>query len=117
MVVNKNCTIGLTVNARDIYIVLIDEQNQVRSYKTKLNTVEIFPTFGNDDGVHHVKEDVLINNALKPGTYQLGIWIPDPSADLQFNASYAIKLANANVEWKDANDQYLVNVIGEMEVH
>ena len=97
---------------------LIDEQNQVRSYKTKLSTAEIFPTFNDDDGMHQATEGVHISNAFKPGTYKIGIWIPDPSADLQFNAAYAIKLANANIEWwKDANDQYLVNVIGEMEVY
>ena len=68
--------------------------------------------------MYHVQEDVQINNALKPGTYKIGIWVPDPSADLKFNAAYAIKFANANVEWwKDANDRYLVNVIGEMEVY
>jgi len=57
-------------------------------------------------------------NTYKTGTYKIGIWVPDPSADLKFNATYAIKFANSNVEWwKDANDQYLINVIGEMEVY
>ncbi len=114
----KNFGFSRTVNARDIYIVLIDEQNHVTAHKTKLSTAEIFPTFGNDDGVYHVTEDVSINHTYKPGRYKIGIWIPDPSADLKYNNTYAIKLANANIKWwKDVNDQYLVNVIGEMEVY
>jgi len=43
---------------------------------------------------------------MKPGMYQLALWLPDASANLQSRPEYAVRLANKEV-W-DAKKGYNV---------
>lgn len=109
----KNFGFSRMINSRPVYIVLIDQNNVVREYQTTLNAQDIYPTFGQNDGVYNVTRDIPIDNSFVPGVYRVGIWMPDASSELRYDPSFAVRLANGNMQWwTDPANKYLVNTLG-----
>jgi len=55
---------------------------------------------------------VRLPSSLSPGTYTLGLWLPDAAESLQGRAEYALQLANTGV-WSDTSGE---NALGSIEV-
>ena len=45
---------------------------------------------------------------MPAGSYQIGLWMPDPAATLKDNASYAIRLASG-ATWEAASGTNLLD--------
>lgn len=65
-----------------------------------------------EPGEHGITARLLLPQELPPGTYQLGLWLPDPSPSLRQDPRYAIRFANEGV-W---DPRIGVNVLGEVSV-
>jgi hypothetical protein len=54
---------------------------------------------------------------LAPGTYLLGLWLPDPAPALRLDPRYAIRLANRDTTWwMDRAGRYGINLLGTILV-
>jgi len=57
-------------------------------------------------------------DAVAPGRYMLGLWIPDPCARLQLRSEYAVRVANGDVPfWRDEHHRYGINLLHTVHVH
>ena len=55
--------------------------------------------------------------AVSPGIYRLGLWLPDVSERLKYNPRYAIRCANGDVDWWISKDgRYGVNVLATIQI-
>ncbi len=113
----KNFGFAPLINKRPVYLVLIDENNQVWEFLTDTDARKWLPANSSKNETYTIRHLVNFNNALSPGLYKLGIWMPDGSDDLKYNTNYAIRFANGNTEWwKDTDNKYLINIIGSLQV-
>jgi hypothetical protein len=48
-------------------------------------------------GEHQTFSDRLLIPALRPGSYIIHLWIPDPNPSLQFNSAHNFLLSSADV--------------------
>ena len=54
---------------------------------------------------------------LGPGSYRLGLWMPDAYKTIRTDPRYAVRVANRDVPWwTDAKGRYGVNILGNLEV-
>jgi hypothetical protein len=114
----KNLGFAPLVNKRPVYLVLIDEQNNVMEYLTNADPRQWMPVQSTTEANQIIKRTQLISGSLNPGTYKVGLWLPDDGADLKYNNEYAIHLANGNIEyWRDSAGKYLINVIGSFKIN
>jgi hypothetical protein len=44
---------------------------------------------------------------MPPGTYQIGLWLPDAAASLRMNPAYAVRLSN--LQWDPATGTNLLD--------
>lgn len=67
--------------------------------------------------IHSVNQSLTIPSTLLSGNYQLGLWIPDNSARLKYDARYAIRCANGDTEWLvTPENRYGINILTSIEV-
>ena len=78
------------INARAVHLVLLGPQ--VESFELPVDPRTWEP------GVDH-ELCASLTVDLAPGTYQLGLWLPDPDTELGLRPEYAIRLANDEVSW------------------
>ena len=82
------------------------------------NARDIVSTYGQNDGVYVINQNVAIQNSYAPGRYRVGIWMPDASDALRYNPAYAVKLANGNIEWwTDPANKYMINIVGAFDIY
>jgi hypothetical protein len=113
----KNFGFSKLINYRQAYLVLIDANNNVREIATGVNAQDWYPVYTQNDGVFDLVINIPIDNSYSEGTYRVGLWLPDASSDLKYNPAYAIKLANAGVQWwTDPAGHYLINILTTMSV-
>lgn len=104
-------------NEHPIYFVLIDPQGQVvYTQPTDANVNEWQPYKPGDKNhrplLHSLSSEFHLPEDLSPGTYSLGLWIPDGSSRLMYNHRYAIRCANSNAPWWISADQrYGINIL------
>ncbi len=66
---------------------------------------------------HTIALDAQLPADLPPGSYRLGLWLPDAAETLRTDPRYAVRVANADVLWwQDREGRYGVNVLGVVEV-
>ena len=104
-----------------VCFVLIDEEGTVTEFPTAANPVEWQPFEPQDSTytslVHSVDASLALPASATPGTYKLGLWIPDASERLMHNPRYAIRCANGDTDWWISKDgAYGVNVLTSVEI-
>lgn len=101
--------------------VLIDAKGKVTELPLEVNPRDWQPFRPGDSSftplIHTVKTMLSIPTDCPSGTYQLGLWIPDGSERLKYDARYAIRCANGNTTWWTSKDKrYGVNLLTSIEV-
>jgi hypothetical protein len=110
----KNYGFAPLINKRPVYIVLINEHNQVYEFPVDADPRQWLP----DNRLYSINHAIDLNNALTPGNYKVGLWLPDHSDMLRYSTDYAIRFANGNIEWwRNAGNKYLINIVGSFELH
>ena len=67
--------------------------------------------------LHRIQATWALPPDMKPGTYRLGLWIPDGSMRLNMNPRFAIRCANGNVDWWISKDgKFGVNILTTVEI-
>lgn len=114
----KNFGFASLINSRQAYFVLIDEQDNVREILNQADPTTWMPVAMAGEKLYTINQSILFDDSFIPGKYRVGIWMPDSSPELKYDARYAISLANGNMEWwHDQNNKYLVNIIGSFLVN
>lgn len=113
----KNFGFAPLINKRPVYLVLIDEKDQVREFLTAADAGKWLPA--NTAGeTYTIRHTIGLNTSFSPGLYKVGLWLPDDSNDLKYNTDYSIRFANGNMElWQDAGNKYLINIIGSFQAN
>ena len=109
------------LNPRRVYIVLIDMSGKVFEFETDTNLKQWQPFKPGDENFaplrHYVELDAPLPSEVKPGWYELGIWMPDPYDSIHLDSRYAIRLANRDTLWWTNDDQeYGINLFGVLKV-
>ena len=113
----KNDGFAPLINKRPMYFVVIDESNNVSEILTTADPLRWMPTRSNGEKGFEIDQKFFISQQFSPGSYKVGIWMPDESVSLKYNAAYAIRFANGNMEyWTDPAGKYLVNIIGSFNI-
>ena len=114
----KNFGFAPLINKRPVYLVLIDEQGNVTEFRTTVDPRQWMPVQSRSDASQTIKHTERVTEALSPGIYKVGLWLPDEDPELRYNNEYAIQFANGNIEyWKDAAGKFLINVIGSFKIN
>lgn len=104
-----------------VYFVLMDDKGDITEFPTEANPTDWQPFEPGDAAytplMHNVGLALQLPDTLQPGTYKLGLWIPDGSERLKYDARYAIRCANGDTTWAVSGDgKYGVNVLATVEV-
>ncbi|WP_276502973.1 DUF4832 domain-containing protein [Terrimonas pollutisoli] len=114
----KNFGFAPLINSRPVYFVLVDEQDNIKEVLTKADPTTWMPAHVSGNNNHTINQAIYFDSSFNPGKYRVGIWMPDSSPELKYDARYAIYLANGNIEWwQDAGNKYLINIIGSFQVN
>ena len=111
------------INPRPIRLVAIGADNTVAVIATAKNDVRTWYPCVPDDRkklspVHELVFHTESFPTLAPGTYKLGLWLPDPYTSIQRDARYAMRVANGDVPWwPGPKNTYGVNVLGGIAIH
>ncbi len=66
---------------------------------------------------HTIRYDGKLPESVKPGTYALGLWLPDPKPTIRFDPQFAVRLANRDTPWWTSIDgQYGANILHTIQV-
>jgi hypothetical protein len=109
-------------NAREAFFVFINEQGQIALTVPAYTNPESWQPYQPGDAQFIPLEHTLMANIpagtnITPGKYRVGLWLPDGTAALKYNAAYAIRCANGNINWFiDKTKQYGINVLTEMTI-
>ena len=108
-------------NPRKVYVVLIDINGRVTAFDTRADVRKFQPFKPGDANYtplkHHFGIKVKLPAAIKPGWYQLGLWLPDPYDSIHLDPRYAIRLANRDtLWWTNDKGKYGINLFGTVEV-
>jgi len=79
-------------NPRPMFIVL---QNQSNHYEILVTTVDPRRWLAGQE--HTAAINVNLPANIQPGTYTLGLWLPDAYTSLRSNPAYSVRFANTNV--------------------
>lgn len=115
-----NTGFATVINNKPVYLVLIDESEKVVD-KILLENIKtsdwqpfdpILKTY--KPLVHTIKGEHALT---QKGHYKVGIWIPDLQENMRFDTRFDVRwVPNKSLyHWKDKDEKYLVNVIGEIE--
>lgn len=104
-------------NPREVYLVLIDQAGEVRQEIPLQTDPATWQPF-QPDSQHIRKMTHLIQGhattKLK-GLYQIGLWMPDATAQLRYDGRYAVVFANQDLRiWSDPKQQYRVTLLGAL---
>ena len=114
----KNFGFAPLINKRPVYLVLIDEEDNISEIPLNADPRSWLPVQSDTDAGYTIKHTLHLSAGYSPGTYRVGIWLPDEGMDLRYNTDYAIRFANGNIEyWKDKSNRYLVNIIGSFKIN
>ncbi|MFC2075522.1 DUF4832 domain-containing protein [candidate division KSB1 bacterium] len=111
-------------NPRPVYIALIDEAGRVEALRVVDSDADPrkWQPFrpGDEDYeplIHQFEDRLRLPEELKPGSYRIGLWLPDPYKNVKKDANYAMRVANRNTPWwTDSRGRYGVNILGELEI-
>lgn len=109
----RNVGFAAIKNPRPVYIVLVDESNNV-AFKQKL---DVSPKDWQPYDVATKEYKVLVHHiqgSVAPGLsgkYKVGLWLPDPTELLQYLPKYAVQFANTEMV---EDEQYRINIMGEV---
>ena len=103
------------INPRPVYLVLIDHEQTIILGQADTDVRTWYPC----DPVNRKKlaPEYKLGFAVKsfpklaPGSYKLGLWLPDSYESLRKDARYSIRFANRDVPYRDG-----VNIVGEITV-
>ena len=79
-------------NPRPLYVVLLGSGNR---YDFRVTNVD--PRRWAPGQEHTVDISIPLSANIPPGTYQLGLWLPDASNSLRNSPAYAVRFANTEV--------------------
>ncbi|NSL88303.1 DUF4832 domain-containing protein [Chitinophaga sp. Mgbs1] len=109
-------------NAREAFFVLLNAEGKV-AYVIPASTLpDSWQPYQPGDTlcwplVHHITATVRAEQHIAPGTYRLGLWLPDGTPVLKYNSAYALRCANGNITWfTDEQQQYGINILTEMTI-
>lgn len=109
----KNYGFSTLINPRPVYITLTDVNDNVYCFKTKADPRKWQPYDPADKErktlVHTITFEGPLPKELKPGTYGLGLWMPDAADNLRKDPRYAVRLANPTLWWKSTKNEYGIN--------
>ncbi|MBN1343535.1 MAG: DUF4832 domain-containing protein [Phycisphaerae bacterium] len=109
-------------NPRPVILVLIDSQGRVSEWSTADADPRKWQPFAPGDPeyaplTHEFTARGPVPIGLKPGTYRLGLWMPDAYESIRMDSRYAVRVANRDVPWWTGKDgRYGVNVLGEVRL-
>lgn len=67
--------------------------------------------------LHQISYHGILAQNIKPGTYRLGLWLPDPKPAIRLDPHFAVRVANRNSTWWVSVDgQYGVNLLHPIRV-
>lgn len=117
----RNRGFATVFGEHNVCFVLISDKGEVVEFPTNANPMDWQPFEPKDSTctslVHPVDLSLTLPTSLTPGTYKLGLWIPDASDRLMYNPRYAIRCANGDTDWWISEDgKYGVNVLTAVEV-
>ena len=104
-------------NPRPIYIVLIDKDEKAIEFNLKDTDPRKWQPFEPGDKdykpiVHKISFKTKLPPNIKPGSYKIGIWLPDKYESIKYDARYDIRFANRDILWwTDSKNRYGVNVL------
>lgn len=110
------------INPRSPYLALIDARNNVAwTHKLETDPRGWQPFTPGESGyaplIHKVAGEAALPPHLPPGTYLLGLWLPDEADSLREDARYAVRAANRDVPWWTApGGKYGINILGFIQV-
>lgn len=108
------------VNPRPVYLVLVGENQVSKIAVGKVDPRTWYPCLPeNRKSLAPVHSLNFTGNLppMQPGTYKLGLWLPDNYMSLQNDARYAIRFANRDVPWYPGEDnKYGINIVGSITV-
>ena len=110
------------INPRSAYLALIDAQNTVSwTHKLEADPRGWQPFSPGDQNytplLHNVEGEASLPPQLSPGSYLLGLWIPDQADSIRDDARYAVRVANRDAPWWTApGGKYGINVLGVVRV-
>lgn len=99
----KNTGFASLMLAHPVYIVLAG-RDRISSYPIAVDPRR----WGS--GQHNFSAAITLPTDLAPDTYQLALWLPDPSPSLQNDPRYAIRFANEHI-W---DNEHGWNVLGDI---
>lgn len=109
-------------NDHEVHFVLIDETGKVAKILPTSTRVNDWQPYAPGDStctplLHRIQATWALPPDMKPGTYRLGLWIPDGSMRLNMNPRFAIRCANGNVDWWISKDgKFGVNILTTVEI-
>ena len=105
-------------NPRPVYFVLIDTDGRVTEFPVKDADPRKWQPYEPDDEdykplIHKIGIRSKMPDSLKPGWYQLGLWMPDAYESVCMDPRYAVRTANRDVPWWTDDDlRYGINTLG-----
>ena len=117
----KNRGFATVFGNHSVSFVLIDKKGQIAAFPTDANPTDWQPSLPDDTThtvlIHSVKTKIKLSEKDSKGSYKLGLWIPDNSERLMYNARYAIRCANGNTTWYVSPDhRYGINILGTVDI-
>ena len=109
-------------NRRPVYIVLIGQDGRVIEFAAPGADPRRWQPFVPGDETyapltHRVSVKTTLPDAVTPGWYKVGLWMPDAYRRLRLDPRYAVRAANRDVLWwTDQEGRYGVNLLGVMEI-
>ena len=113
---------GVPHNPRPVLFVLIDAGQRVHEISVPNADPRTWQPFQPGDAsseplVHRIAVRTALPETVKPGWYQLGLWLPDASRRLRLDPRYAVRAANRDVPWWcDDNGRHGINILGVIQV-
>lgn len=111
----RNIGFSNLINSRNLYLALIDSNNQVTTFSLQEDARSW--NVSTQTAAYLLSKQIALPNNLPAGQYKLGLWLPDSDAGLKYDADYAIRFANRNIQhWRDPQSQYLINILGTINL-
>jgi len=113
---------SVPINPRPVNLALADETGHVVWSQTTGADPHAWQPCAPGDSeyaplTHTIKASITLPAGLKPGTYLLGLWLPDAAERLAKDARYAIRVSNRDVPWwPGPGNAYGVNLLGKIAV-
>ena len=109
-------------NPRPVYFVLIDADGRVTELPVENADPRKWQPYSPGDEnfeplIHELSIRSKLPDNIKPGWYQLGLWMPDASETIRKDSRYAVRFANRDIPWwTDDNGRYGANILGSIQL-